>query len=122
MYRTSGMSMPMGLCNSTPSRHQPSIALSTTMTTSVPRRTRQAKSGAPISALKQFSGNLTPSGWRIRGPCVETWLSSSASSLLQCRNMLALCPGRKILFQSSQPNWPEMHLNLSCLSPLCPIS
>lgn len=45
--------MPMGLCSSTPSRHQPSIALSTTTTTSAPRRTRLAKSGARISVLKQ---------------------------------------------------------------------
>lgn len=53
MCPTSGMSMPMGLCSSTPSRHQPSIALSTTTTTSAPRRTRLAKSGARISVLKQ---------------------------------------------------------------------
>lgn len=45
--------MPMGLCSSTPSRHQPSIALSTTTTTSAPRRIRLAKSGAQISVLKQ---------------------------------------------------------------------
>uniref|UniRef100_A0A8V0ZSF4 DS cell adhesion molecule like 1 n=1 Tax=Gallus gallus TaxID=9031 RepID=A0A8V0ZSF4_CHICK len=102
MCPTSGMSMPMGLCSSTPSRHQPSIALSTTTTTSARRRTRLAKSGARISVLKQFSGSRTPSGWRTKGRCVETWLSSSASSPPQCRNMLVLCPGRKTPFLSSQ--------------------
>lgn len=50
----------------------------------------------------QFSGNPTPSGWRIKGRCVEAWPSSSASSPLQCRNMLALCPGRKTQSPSSQ--------------------
>ncbi|KAI2563010.1 DSCAML1 isoform 1, partial [Pan troglodytes] len=65
------------------------------MTTSAPRRTLPARSGAPTSASKQFSGNPTPSGWRIKGQCVATWPSSSASSPLQCRNMLALYLGRK---------------------------
>lgn len=55
---------------------------------------------APISL--QFSGNPTPSGWRIKGQCVETWPSSSASYPLQCRNTLALCLGRKTQFPSSQ--------------------
>lgn len=56
----------------------------------------------------QFSGNRTPSGWRTKGRCVETWLFSSASSPLQCRNMLALYPGRKTPFLSSQVR--EEHL------------
>uniref|UniRef100_A0A493TPJ9 Uncharacterized protein n=1 Tax=Anas platyrhynchos platyrhynchos TaxID=8840 RepID=A0A493TPJ9_ANAPP len=103
MCPTSGTSMPMGLCSSTPSRHQPSTASSTTTTTSAPRRTRLAKSGAQTSVLKQFSGSRTPSGWRTKGRCVETWLFSSASSPLQCRNTLVLCPGRKTPFLSSQP-------------------
>uniref|UniRef100_A0A8C5J6F0 Uncharacterized protein n=1 Tax=Junco hyemalis TaxID=40217 RepID=A0A8C5J6F0_JUNHY len=102
MCPTSGTSMPMGLCSSTPSRHQPSTASSTTTTTSAPRRTRLAKSGAPTSVLKQFSGSRTPFGWRTKGRCVETWLFSSASSPPQCRNTLALCPGRKTPFLSSQ--------------------
>lgn len=50
----------------------------------------------------QFSGNRTPFGWRTKGRCVETWLFSSASSPLQCRNTLVLCPGRKTPFLSSQ--------------------
>ena len=50
----------------------------------------------------QFSGNRTPFGWRTKGPCVETWLFSSASSPLQCRNTLVLYPGRKTPFLSSQ--------------------
>uniref|UniRef100_A0A4X2MDS4 Uncharacterized protein n=1 Tax=Vombatus ursinus TaxID=29139 RepID=A0A4X2MDS4_VOMUR len=78
MCHTSGMSMPMGRCSSTPFRPLPSIALSTTMITSVPQKMLQGKSGVPTSGLKQFSGNPTPSGWRIKGQCVETWLSSSA--------------------------------------------
>uniref|UniRef100_A0A8C5J5W4 Uncharacterized protein n=1 Tax=Junco hyemalis TaxID=40217 RepID=A0A8C5J5W4_JUNHY len=108
MCPTSGTSMPMGLCSSTPSRHQPSTASSTTTTTSAPRRTRLAKSGAPTSVLKQFSGSRTPFGWRTKGRCVETWLFSSASSPPQCRNTLALCPGRKTPFLSSQVR--EEHL------------
>uniref|UniRef100_A0A452FPY2 Uncharacterized protein n=1 Tax=Capra hircus TaxID=9925 RepID=A0A452FPY2_CAPHI len=72
------------------------------MTTSAPRRTLPARSGAPTSASKQFSGNPTPSGWRIKGRCVVAWPSSSASSPLQCRNTLALCPGRKTQSPSSQ--------------------
>lgn len=56
----------------------------------------------PPSVSRQFSGNPTPSGWRIKGQCVETWPSSSASSPLQCRNTLALCPGRRTLSPSPQ--------------------
>uniref|UniRef100_A0A8C0F9Q8 Uncharacterized protein n=1 Tax=Bubo bubo TaxID=30461 RepID=A0A8C0F9Q8_BUBBB len=119
MCPTSGTSMPMGLCSSTPSRHQPSIALSTTTTTSAPRRTRLAKSGARISVLKQFSGNHTPFGWRTKGRCVETWLFSSASSPLQCRNMLVLCPGRKTPFLSSQVR-KDCLSSLSHVLTLCP--
>uniref|UniRef100_A0A8D0GGF8 Uncharacterized protein n=1 Tax=Sphenodon punctatus TaxID=8508 RepID=A0A8D0GGF8_SPHPU len=102
MSRTSGTSTPTGLCSSTLSHRPPSIALSTTMTISAPRRTRRAKSGAQISALKQFSGNPTLSVWRIKGQCVETWPFSSASSLLLYKNTSALCPGRKTPFLSSQ--------------------
>lgn len=59
-------------------------------------------SSSPLPISLQFSGNPTPSGWRIKGQCVETWPSSSASSPLQCRNMLALCPGRRTQSPSSQ--------------------
>uniref|UniRef100_A0A670K923 DS cell adhesion molecule like 1 n=1 Tax=Podarcis muralis TaxID=64176 RepID=A0A670K923_PODMU len=102
MSHTSVTSMPMGRCSSTLSRHLPSIALSTTTTISVLQRILRGKSGAQISGLKQFSGNLTQSGWRIKGQCVETWLFSSASSLLRCKNTSVLCPGRKTRFLSSQ--------------------
>uniref|UniRef100_A0A9L0I6M1 DS cell adhesion molecule like 1 n=1 Tax=Equus asinus TaxID=9793 RepID=A0A9L0I6M1_EQUAS len=87
-------------------------ALSTTMTTSAPRRMRPARSGALTSASKQFSGNPTPSGWRIKGQCVETWPSSSASSPLQCRNMLALCPGRRTRSPSSQTHKKKNFMTL----------
>lgn len=56
----------------------------------------------PPAISLQFSGNPTPSGWRIKGQCVETWPSSSASSPLQCRNTLASCPGRRTPSPSSQ--------------------
>lgn len=63
MCPTSGMSMPMGLCSSTPSRHQPSTALSTTTTISAPQKTRLAKSGAQISVLKQVGAPWGCQGW-----------------------------------------------------------
>lgn len=49
----------------------------------------------------QFSGNPTPSRWRIKGRCVVAWPSSVPPSPLQCRNTLALCPGRKTQSPSS---------------------
>uniref|UniRef100_A0A8C9JIG9 Uncharacterized protein n=1 Tax=Panthera tigris altaica TaxID=74533 RepID=A0A8C9JIG9_PANTA len=110
---------PTGRCSSTPSPPPPSIALSTTMTTSAPRRMRPARSGAPTSASKQFSGNPTPSGWRIKGQCVETWPSSSASSPPQCRNMLALCPGRRTRSPSSQTSFHRC--DVCCLLCTCPL-
>uniref|UniRef100_A0A673V9R9 Uncharacterized protein n=1 Tax=Suricata suricatta TaxID=37032 RepID=A0A673V9R9_SURSU len=72
------------------------------MTTSAPRRTRPARSAAPTSASKQFSGSPTPCGWRTKGRCVETWPSSSASSPPQCRSTSASCPGRRTRCPSSQ--------------------
>ena len=67
----------------------------------VPAQPVTPSSFRPATCL-QFSGNPTPSGWRIKGRCVVAWPSSSASSPLQCRNTLALCPGRKTQSPSSQ--------------------
>lgn len=87
MCPTSGMSMPMGLCSSTPSRHQPSIALSTTTTTSAPQRTRLAKSGAQTSVLKQVRSSLWALGFaRGAGFCL---LFSTASWPIKCRTRAA---------------------------------
>lgn len=97
MCPTSGMSMPMGLCSSTPSRHQPSIALSTTTTISAPRRTRLAKSGAQTSVLKQVGalcgrGGLDGvldflrfSSWPAAWPVEHTLLASVSLARAACR-------------------------------------
>nr|BAC25451.1 unnamed protein product [Mus musculus] len=120
MCHTSGTCMPTGLCSSSLSPPPPSIALSTTMTISALQRTQPARSGALTFASKQFSGNPTPSGWRIKGQCVATWLSLSASSPLQCRNTLASCLGRKTRSPSLQP-WGFRHI-VCCLSSMDPLA
>lgn len=66
----------------------------------VPAEPVTPSTSLPLSL--QFSGNPTPCGWRINGQCVETRLSSSASSPLQCRNTSASCPGRRTRSPSSQ--------------------
>uniref|UniRef100_A0A3B3ZEK8 Uncharacterized protein n=1 Tax=Periophthalmus magnuspinnatus TaxID=409849 RepID=A0A3B3ZEK8_9GOBI len=89
MSPTSAMCTPTGHSSCTPSPPPRTTATSTTTTTSAPRRTRRARSAAPTSASKLFSGSPTLSVWQTNARCGETSTS-------------AWCPGRETPCPSSQ--------------------